>query len=141
MQEPSPGVEAVRGVGGIEVIPRLALDAAVEEAPGGPAQLHRVVELYVNELAVGESLNDVRARFLPFLDALVGLYRATNATIALVAHGSLLGNLLPDVCANVPADAAQRYGMPNAEPIVVEVRPRGLLCVEWAGQALGETTT
>ncbi len=84
----------------------------------------------------GDSLNDVRARFLPFIDGLVGLYRATGATIALVAHGSLLGNLLPDVCANVPADAAQRYGMPNAEPIVVEVRPRGLICVEWAGQRL-----
>lgn len=88
----------------------------------------------------GDSLNDVRARFLPFLDDLVSLYRATPAAIALVAHGSLLGNLLPDVCANVPADAAQRYGMPNAGTFVVEVRPRGLVCVEWAGQRLDEGT-
>ena len=28
---------------------------------------------------------------------------------------------------------------PNAAPIVVEVRPRGLFCVEWAGQRLDES--
>ena len=84
----------------------------------------------------GDSLNEVRARFLPFIDGLVGLYRATEATIALVAHGSLLTFMLPELCANVPLDTAARLGMPNAGAFVIEVRPRGLVCVEWAGQRL-----
>ena len=84
----------------------------------------------------GESFNDIRARFLPFIDGLVGAYRAMPVTLALIAHGSLLGRMLPQLCANLPIDAAIRYGMLNAQPIVVEVRPRGLLCVAWAGTAI-----
>lgn len=85
----------------------------------------------------GESLKEVRARFLPFIDGLVGAWRTLPVTIALVAHGSLLANMLPELCVNLPRDAALRFGMPNAQPIHVDVGPRGLVCASWAGMTPG----
>ncbi len=81
----------------------------------------------------GESYDDLRARFVPFVDRLVAAHRATDHNILAITHGSLLYLMLPLVLNNVDLTAVHDYPMPNTGVIVVERRTAGLTCLEWCG--------
>lgn len=81
----------------------------------------------------GESLLEVRARFEGFMRLLLATREVRQGPVAIVAHGSLLGNLLPRICNNLPLDAAARYGLPNAESIVITGSGVPFTCESWAG--------
>jgi 2,3-bisphosphoglycerate-dependent phosphoglycerate mutase len=84
----------------------------------------------------GESFNDVRARFEPFL---AGLLRSeaggTGAEVLCVAHGGLYRLMLPLLLRDCPAALAER-GFGYASTLSAEVRAGALYCVEWDGQPL-----
>ncbi len=84
----------------------------------------------------GESFNDLRDRFVPFVEELVARYRDTEATLLCVSHGGLLWMMLPSVLANVDHDRIGRRGLANATCLVAEPGPDGLRCVEWDGVAI-----
>ncbi len=79
----------------------------------------------------GESLEDVRARFAPFVARL--LERGEDAL--LVGHGSLFHVTLPDLLKVDLAYVLQR-GFPNTSYVLAEQRPEGLVCLEWLGEKL-----
>ncbi len=84
----------------------------------------------------GESFLDLRARFEPFLESLVGQFGSTSANLLLVSHGGLLKCMLPLVCANLTF--AQVWDLPasNTGLFLVEQQPGGLICLEWEGQPM-----
>ena len=87
----------------------------------------------------GESYNDLRARFVPFIDRLVALYGSTEHNILLITHGSLLYLMLPLVLSNVDLPSVHKYPMPNTGVIIVEQQANGLVCLEWCGTSISRS--
>jgi probable phosphoglycerate mutase len=85
----------------------------------------------------GESFNDIRARFVPFVASFVAQHAGTAATVALVAHGGLYRLMLPLVLANVTTAFAMETPIPNTGVVVAETRGGQLVGVDWCGAPLG----
>lgn len=86
----------------------------------------------------GESFDDLRARFVPFVEQLVAGHRATDANLLCVSHGGLLWMMLPLVLPNLSHDLIAGRGLANTTCIVAELGPDGLRCVEWDGITIKE---
>lgn len=84
----------------------------------------------------GESFNDIRARFEPFIEGLVARYGTSEAEVACVAHGGLYWMMLPMVLKNVDTELVARYGFDHTACIVAAWRQTGLYCVRWNGHEL-----
>ncbi len=80
----------------------------------------------------GESFNDVRARFKPFIDRLSIEHDAADQLL-LISHGQLLMTMLPLLLANAAQIFAEPRSLPNTGLIVVERQIAGWMCVEWCG--------
>jgi broad specificity phosphatase PhoE len=85
----------------------------------------------------GESLNQIRARFVPFLEEVVTQHKDAPGSVVLVGHGGLYHSMLPLVLANVGLETVQSHPMGNADIVVAEPGQEGLVCLEWCGQAMG----
>jgi probable phosphoglycerate mutase len=85
----------------------------------------------------GESLNQIRERFVPFLEEVVARHKDSTGDVVLVGHGGLYHSMLPLVLANVNLDTVQGHPMGNADIVVAEPRQERLVCLEWCGQAMG----
>jgi broad specificity phosphatase PhoE len=86
----------------------------------------------------GESYNDLRARFVPFVDQVIAEYGRTDHGILLITHGSLLYLMLPLVLTNVDLASVGEYPMPNTGIIVAEEQTNGLVCLKWCGVKLAD---
>jgi broad specificity phosphatase PhoE len=89
----------------------------------------------------GESFDDLRARFVPFVERLVDEYGQTGTEVVCVSHGGLYWMMLPIVLKNVDKEFIAQHGLHNAACIAAEPRPDGLYCVEWNGQPVPESTS
>ena len=87
-------------------------------------------------LPEGESLLEVKKRFVPFVDRLACSQDDGDETVVLVAHGGLYRFMLPLILNNVDLPFAMER--PIGYTSVVEARwgDRGLLCHAWCGQGL-----
>jgi broad specificity phosphatase PhoE len=85
----------------------------------------------------GESFNEVRDRFVPFIDGLIQQYQDTEARLLCVGHGGLYWMMLPLVLRNIDTEFLyQLQGFPYTAMIVSELTPEGLVCVEWDGKKI-----
>ncbi len=89
----------------------------------------------------GESFNDMRARFIPFLSDLTQKYAAMytsprTANLLLVGHAGIFHSMLPFVLANVGYAFAHKHILNNAALVRVEQREGALVCVTWDGVGL-----
>ncbi len=82
----------------------------------------------------GESLADIRARFVPFIEQLVQDYADTDTQIALVGHGGTFRAALPYVLSNVTNTLKEIGHMGNAEYALAEWRDNRLICLSWCGR-------
>jgi broad specificity phosphatase PhoE len=87
----------------------------------------------------GESFYDLRDRFVPFIAGLVELYGQTSANLLCLSHGGLYGMMLPLVLQNVDRAMVSRYGFDYTACIVTELRPAGLVCLDWNGHTIPES--
>jgi 2,3-bisphosphoglycerate-dependent phosphoglycerate mutase len=86
----------------------------------------------------GESFLEVRDRFMPFIDRLIRQHKQSDANLLCVGHGGLYWMMLPLVLANVDVDFIREQGGFNYTGVIVaEVKPDGLVCMEWNGQVFG----
>ena len=88
----------------------------------------------------GESFYDIRQRFVPFIDRLVGRYGITEAGILCVSHGGVYWVMLPLVLKNVDHELVARHGLDYTSCIVAEWRSDGLYCLEWNGRVIEGTS-
>jgi probable phosphoglycerate mutase len=77
----------------------------------------------------GESFDDVRARFMPFVDS---LGRAKlGGPVLLVGHGGTFICMLPQLLSNVSTEFARERSIGHADIVVAEWRVDRLMCVSW----------
>lgn len=81
----------------------------------------------------GESFNETRARFVPFVQQVVAQNQNGDGDVALIAHGGIFLLLLPLVMINVDRAAVWNYPLPNTAYALAETTPHGLRCLEWFG--------
>ena len=92
----------------------------------------------------GESYNDMRARFLPFLRELEDAADAgasglnASAHVLLIAHGGILRSMLPLFVSNLKTEDAFTWTFGYAMPIVVERRGDAWVCLSWGDAVLAE---
>jgi len=87
----------------------------------------------------GESLEDIRARFVPFITQLIeGAHE--DDVVVLVSHGGLYRVALPLVLANVDLNYALSRPFGHLENVVAEVDSGLLVCRTWCGVALHPAT-
>jgi broad specificity phosphatase PhoE len=79
----------------------------------------------------GESFEQIRARFVPFVESLVRV--GVGGGVLLVGHGGVYRLMLPLLLPNVTQALARERGFPNTAVVVAESDGAGLRCVEWCG--------
>ena len=84
----------------------------------------------------GESFNDLRARFMPFIDRLLAEHGKSSDQLLLISHGELLIMMLSAMLVNAADVFAEPRSIPNTGTIVVERLAAGWVCVEWCGAAV-----
>lgn len=97
--------------------------ASLEKAWDAGDHDHRIAE--------GESLNDIRARFEPFITQLINVYGNTDETIALISHGAVLHHMLPLVLTNIDRAFSQQNPLGNTACIISELQNDVLICLSW----------
>lgn len=80
----------------------------------------------------GESFDDMRARFVPFI-ATLAQSEPSDANIVLIGHGGIFLLMLPRVLANVTQAFALGQPFRNTAFVHAETRGEKLVCVEWCG--------
>ena len=77
----------------------------------------------------GESFEDIRARFVPFIEAL--LASSPPGPVLLLGHGGTFHCMLPIILSNITFDLVLDHGMGHTSVVVAEQRAHGLVCVQW----------
>ena len=81
----------------------------------------------------GESFNEIKERFLPFVDKLVEQYRGSNGGLVLVGHGGIYRIMLPLIFDNIDFNLVMDHAIKNTGFVLAEVNAGGLLCLSWDG--------
>jgi len=85
----------------------------------------------------GESYNELRGRFVPFIEGLIQEYGSGEAHLVCVAHGGIYWMMLPLVLGNVDlALIHQQGGFGHTDRITAELTPGGLVCTTWNGMLI-----
>jgi probable phosphoglycerate mutase len=79
----------------------------------------------------GESFEDIRARFLPFIDGVLEAH--APGPVLLLGHGGTFHCMLPLLLSNVTFDLVVEHGMGHTDVVIAEQRADGLVCVQWRG--------
>lgn len=82
----------------------------------------------------GESLNDVLARFVPFVNARISAHAASPEALIFVSHALTLGAALPFVFTNVSPRFALENVFANTGAARGVLRDGRLVCTGWQGQ-------
>ena len=84
----------------------------------------------------GESLLDIQARFLPFINRITRENgKADN--LLLVSHGGVLLGALPILLKNVDHTFAYEHiHFGNTDVVIAEATPAGWVCLSWCGEQL-----
>ncbi len=106
--------------------------------------LHRQVQedwfvhrKFDSKMPGGESFDDIRERFVPFIERLTRNGENLPQRIVLVGHGGLYMAMLPVIFSNVDFDFARTHGFSYTAYAVAETRSGGLYCMSWCGVPLG----
>jgi probable phosphoglycerate mutase len=84
----------------------------------------------------GERFDDIRRRFLPFVQGLVEAAGPAERSILLIGHGGLYQCMLPLLLTDIHFAWAAHQPFPNTAYVLAESRPGGLVCLDWCGNQL-----
>jgi broad specificity phosphatase PhoE len=84
----------------------------------------------------GESLNQMRARFVPIVNAVLDRYYRESGIVLMVSHGSFMAAMLPFVFENIDFAFTQSHPINHLCPIKGEIREGQFRCVEFDGLPL-----
>lgn len=115
------------------------IDLGIGEQDDGRAVIMDLARKWLAERDIdarhgsGESLADVKQRFLPFMHELMNRHARDAGIIVIVTHRALLSFMMPLLSDNVPADLPIRHPLPYASLIKTELHGEELHCTDWAG--------
>jgi broad specificity phosphatase PhoE len=95
-----------------------------------------VDQRYEQRIEGGESFQQIRDRFVPFVEQLVTRYGDTPKEILCIAHAGLYWMMLPQVLRNVNYELIASRGLNYTTCIVTELYPSGLYCIDWNGLSM-----
>jgi broad specificity phosphatase PhoE len=106
--------------------------------PEGWREYGEVVEAWARgdshrRIDQGESLDDIRLRFAPFVFELVERSQPEDRAV-FVSHGGIYRAMLPLVLVNVAVGFATEHVLENTACVVGEVVDGALVCREWCGR-------
>jgi probable phosphoglycerate mutase len=87
----------------------------------------------------GESFLDMKARFAPFVQELIGRQRQDEAFV-LIGHGGLFHCMLPLMLANIDFAFVRTRGMDNTAYVLAVEQGGQLICRQWCGLDLSSST-
>ena len=79
----------------------------------------------------GESYNDQKARFLPFLQDLLTNQIHLDGDILLVSHGALLHQMLPLILCNIDRNFTKQHPLGNCQLVITASENNRLKCLRW----------
>jgi broad specificity phosphatase PhoE len=91
---------------------------------------------YLSKPEGGECFEDIRNRFVPFIEGLIRNHVYQDTHILLIGHGGLFLLMLPLILTNIDHTFAVSHGLHNAEYVLAEQEQRKLICLQWGGQIL-----
>jgi len=91
---------------------------------------------YLSKPEGGECFEDIRNRFLPFIQELTRNSLNRDAHILLIGHGGLFLLMLPLILTNIDHSFAVSQGMHNAEYVLAEQSQNELVCLQWGESIL-----
>ncbi len=106
-------------------------DAEAWQAHNGVIEAWDVRHDYDQRIPDGESFNDLRARFLPWVERLRDEWGASEVDVVCISHGSMLTQMLPLVLSNIDRPFTQTNGLGNCTRVVTEWREGDLVCTMW----------
>ena len=89
--------------------------------------------LWNRRLEGGESAEDIRKRFVPFVDNLITQFHATDKIILCIGHGGMYRIALPTVLANIDYEQILQLEIVNCTRIYTEILDGNLSCTNWNG--------
>jgi broad specificity phosphatase PhoE len=84
----------------------------------------------------GECFEDIRERFVPFIEALIHDGLDNNDHILCVGHGGLFQLMLPLVLINVDDAFVRSHEIDHTHCVIAEQRREGLVCLQWGPSSL-----
>lgn len=117
-------------------------DCGIGEGRGDPGAwdlLFNIVDVWDVEgdhaarIPEGESYEDIRARFIPFIHELIASQGEQDGDILLVSHFGTLALMLPVLVSNLTRAYTKSHHLPNCGLVVVEIGENGLVCTSWDG--------
>jgi 2,3-bisphosphoglycerate-dependent phosphoglycerate mutase len=84
----------------------------------------------------GESLNDMRRRFLPFIKKEIANHDGTPGIVLMITHGGILSAMLPFVFKNLDFNFVQARSIEHLSIIKGELKNGQPVCVEYDGIAV-----
>ena len=106
-------------------------DAEAWQAHNGVVEAWDVGHDYDQSIPGGESFTDLRARFLPFVEQIRGVWKEEDADIVFISHGSMLTQMLPLLLFNIDRSFTQANPLGNCTRVVAELRKGELVCTIW----------
>ena len=79
----------------------------------------------------GESFNDLKARFVPFIEQLLLENEDQTGDILLISHGGMLHQMLPLVLTNVDREFTRRHSLGNCELVITFGTIGQQVCKKW----------
>lgn len=79
----------------------------------------------------GESFNDIKARFVPFVENLVKQFVNGTGTVLLLGHGGTYRCMLPLLLDNIDNKFAIAHSLGHIEYVIAEPRGERLVCLQW----------
>jgi broad specificity phosphatase PhoE len=79
----------------------------------------------------GESYNDFKKRFVPFIEQLIEMYGNKNVNILLVGHGAIYKAMLPVIFDNISLEVSYNHHMSKCHYVIGELQNGRLHCIEW----------
>lgn len=83
-------------------------------------------------IEAGESYNDLKNRFVPFVREFNEQYAATDGDIVLISHGSMLHQMLPLVLSNIDRNFVRQHPLGNCSCVRAVLQQSRLVCEVWA---------
>ncbi len=84
----------------------------------------------------GKSFDDVRGRFVPFVNRVLVERRDEAGSVVMVSHGSVLVHTLPLLLSNIQPDLARTNPFGNCSYVAAKSTELGLTGVEWCGKPI-----